>query len=417
LFPVIADVTDPRRMEAVFRSYRPNVVFHAAAHKHVPLMELNRVEAVKNNVFGTKVVADAAMHHGVSDFVMISTDKAVRPISIMGATKRLAEMYVQSLNPRSETRFMTVRFGNVLGSEGSVFQIFQRQIEHGGPVTITHREMKRYFMTIPEASQLVLQAATQGKGGDIFVLDMGEPVQIVDLAKDLIALSGLDPEKDIEIKFTGVRPGEKIFEELLNAETRVVPTSHVKVMVVETDPLDHEDLERKILALLDSAHAGDEKGVLLGLRELVPDYQPGRVDAEETLGLGDGRILVIEDDAYTRMTLKRVLETSYQVLDTRDYQGALQHLQVWRPDLVILGCELPDTNVRRLCARLKEENGGIPVILVGDSEEAVSPKVLSDVGADDRIYRPIPVDILRGRVQRLLSNGAPENGERGIRKA
>jgi DNA-binding response OmpR family regulator len=188
-------------------------------------------------------------------------------------------------------------------------------------------------------------------------------------------------------------------------------------MVVETDPLDLEELERRIVALLNCAHAGDDEGIVIRLGELVPDYNPGRAGPEESLGPGDGRILVIEDDTYTRMTLKRVLETSYQVLETRDYRGALEHLQAWRPDLVILGHELPDTNVQRLCARLKRENGGIPVILVGDSAEAVSPKVVSDLGADDRIYRPIPVDILKGRVRRLLTRGAPENGERGKREA
>jgi FlaA1/EpsC-like NDP-sugar epimerase len=273
--PVIGDVTDEGRINSIFREHKPHIVFHAAAHKHVPMMELNKSEAIKNNVRGTMVVAEASWRAGLESFVMISTDKAVRPTSIMGVTKRLAEMYVQSLGARIETRFMTVRFGNVLGSEGSVIQVFQRQIEMGGPVRITHPSMKRYFMTIPEAAQLVLQAATQGKGGEIFVLDMGDPVSIVELAKDLIALSGLDPEKDIEIKFTGVRPGEKLFEELLGPETRVLPTSHPKVMIAQTKVADYDCLNRELIELIALADNGDEQATLAKVAVLVPDYRPG----------------------------------------------------------------------------------------------------------------------------------------------
>jgi FlaA1/EpsC-like NDP-sugar epimerase len=352
--PVVGDVTDKSRMAGVFQEHKPQIVFHAAAHKHVPLMELNKAEAVKNNVLGTKVVADAAWRNRVEDFVMISTDKAVRPSSVMGATKRLAEMYVQSLNANIQTRFMTVRFGNVLGSDGSVLQVFQKQIEAGWPVTITHPDMKRYFMTIPEASQLVLQAATLGQGGEIFVLDMGEPVKIVDLARDLIVLSGLEPEKDIPIEFIGPRPGEKLFEELLNPETRVLPTAHEKIMVVETDPVDYDTLQIGIAKLLRHAVIGDEPALLAGLASLVPDYVKGK-DHELPPGEKGQRILLVEHDPYTRTTLKRILEGHYHVFEAENRRQALLRMNECRPDLVILDFHLPNTNIRRLCARLKAE--------------------------------------------------------------
>lgn len=272
--PLICDITDRTRVETVFAEYKPQVVIHAAAHKHVPLMELNPSEAIKNNVLGTQIVADAADHHRAMRFVMISTDKAVNPTSIMGSSKRVAEMYVQDLAQTSSTQFITVRFGNVLGSEGSVVPIFQRQIAEGGPVTVTHPDMKRYFMTIPEASQLVLQAAGMGQGGEIFVLDMGEPVKIVDLAKELITLSGFRPGEDIEIVFTGPRPGEKLFEELRIEGEDMQRTCHPKISIWKNIPVDRTTLRAGIADLIELANRPTQNYVAIAARikELVPEY-------------------------------------------------------------------------------------------------------------------------------------------------
>jgi FlaA1/EpsC-like NDP-sugar epimerase len=272
--PCLADICDTRRINAIFKQYRPHVVFHAAAHKHVPMMEQNAAEAVKNNVFGTKVVADAALAAGVSAFVLISTDKAVNPTSVMGATKRCAELYVQSLNNDTRpTRFLAVRFGNVLASSGSVVPIFQRQIESGGPVTVTHPGMQRYFMTIPEASQLVMQAGAIGNGGEIFVLDMGEPIRILDLATELIRRSGMTAGRDIDITFTGIRPGEKLFEELACDNEQTRPTSHAKIRVWQLPPASPQQA-RRMLEMLQGVTGGTREEVILALSQCVPEYQP-----------------------------------------------------------------------------------------------------------------------------------------------
>ncbi|HYT92134.1 MAG TPA: nucleoside-diphosphate sugar epimerase/dehydratase [Gemmataceae bacterium] len=269
----IADICDEPRMNQILAEYRPAAIFHAAAHKHVPLMEANPGEAVKNNVRGTRTLADLASAHGVGVFVMISTDKAVNPTPIMGVSKRVAELYIQALSQRSKTRFVAVRFGNVLGSAGSVIPIFKRQIAQGGPITVTHPEMKRYFMTIPEACQLVLQAGSMGRGGELFILDMGAPVKIVDLARDLIRLSGLLPEKDIEIRFTGVRPGEKLFEELALDEESATRTHHPRIFVGHLTPQSWEEINRHIDELIKLA-GSPEMGRLHGkFKEIVPEYE------------------------------------------------------------------------------------------------------------------------------------------------
>ncbi|MCH7993862.1 MAG: polysaccharide biosynthesis protein [Planctomycetes bacterium] len=272
--PYVADIVDRDRVRAIFRREAPSTVFHAAAHKHVPMMEVNPGEAIKNNIVGTMTVADVSVEFGVDEMVMISTDKAVNPTSIMGCSKRVAEIYVQGLNERGETQFVTVRFGNVLGSSGSVVPIFRRQIAAGGPVTVTHPDMTRYFMTIPEAAQLVLQAGTMGNGGEIYVLHMGDPVKIVDLARDMITLSGLRPGKDIEIEFIGTRPGEKLFEELSNEGEHIGDTAHPKIGIWKHRAEDWPAVCEGIDRLRRMADSADLDKIQRELKRIVPEYQP-----------------------------------------------------------------------------------------------------------------------------------------------
>lgn len=269
---IIASIREEKRLDRIFNEYNPDVVFHAAAHKHVPLMENSPSEAIKNNIFGTKNVAIMADKYKVKKFVLISTDKAVNPTNIMGATKRAAEMIIQTMNEESETEFVAVRFGNVLGSNGSVIPLFKKQIEEGGPVTITHPDIIRYFMTIPEAVQLVIQAGAMAKGGEIFVLDMGDPVKIVDLANNLITLSGFEPNVDIEVKFTGLRPGEKLYEELLMSEEGLTNTDHKKIFIgkpMEFDMKKNTKLLRELkeIVMNEKIELIDSK-----MRELVSTY-------------------------------------------------------------------------------------------------------------------------------------------------
>ncbi|MFQ5490613.1 MAG: polysaccharide biosynthesis protein [Phycisphaerae bacterium] len=287
IVPHVADITDAARIKQLLHKERPSAVFHAAAHKHVPMMEINPGEAVKNNVQGTRIVADAAVAAGVEKMVMISTDKAVNPTSVMGCSKRVAELYVQHLSARSKTQFVTVRFGNVLGSSGSVIPIFKQQIAEGGPVTVTHPEMTRFFMTIPEASQLVLQAGTMGRGGEIYVLDMGEPVRIVDLAQDMITLSGLRPGEDIEIQFSGIRPGEKLFEELSIVGEDVSRTKHPKIGIWNNRPEDWDRLRVGIEKLLGLADADDADAIRAQLGDMVAEYTPNPRTGPRSAGEAD----------------------------------------------------------------------------------------------------------------------------------
>jgi FlaA1/EpsC-like NDP-sugar epimerase len=271
LTAVIANIREEQRIDNIFRQYRPDVVFHAAAHKHVPLMEENPIEAIKNNVFGTINVVKSADKYKTSKFILISTDKAVNPTNVMGATKRIAEMIIQATNRHSKTKFAAVRFGNVLGSNGSVIPLFKKQIVNGGPVTVTHPEVTRYFMTIPEAVQLVIQAGSMVIGGEVFVLDMGQPVKIYDLARNLIKLSGYKPDEDIEIVFTGLRPGEKLYEELLLEEEGLSTTRHNKIFVAKPIFTDLAMLKRE-LAILSELLLQDAEEVINYIPHIVPTY-------------------------------------------------------------------------------------------------------------------------------------------------
>jgi FlaA1/EpsC-like NDP-sugar epimerase len=271
---VVANIKDYLRMEMLFAQHKPDLVYHAAAYKHVPLMEVNPYEAVLVNVFGTKIVADLSAEYKVKQFVMVSTDKAVNPTNVMGATKRTAEIYTQSLNNRPGvlTRFTTTRFGNVLGSNGSVIPLFRKQIEQGGPVTVTHPDITRYFMTIPEACHLVLEAGVMGKGGEIFVFDMGRSVKILDLAKKMIKLSGLELGKDIEIKVSGLRPGEKLYEELLNNKENTLPTHHEKIMIAQVRDYSFSEIEQQLNSLSELLVQDDELKIVAKIKEIVPEF-------------------------------------------------------------------------------------------------------------------------------------------------
>lgn len=279
VFPYLADITNRNRIASIFGEHKPEIIFHAAAYKHVPMMESNASEAISCNILGTKVLADLSVEFRVKKFVMISTDKAVNPTNVMGCSKRIAEIYVQSLNNelqntgKHQTSFVTTRFGNVLGSNGSVIPVFKKQIEQGGPITVTHPEITRYFMTIPEACQLVLEAGIMGKGGEIFIFDMGQSVRILDLAKKMIWLSGYEPGKDIEIVFTGLREGEKLFEELLNNQEDTLPTHHEKIMIAKVQEYPYEEVNRFVDLFHDLVDDKNELKMVALMKELVPEYR------------------------------------------------------------------------------------------------------------------------------------------------
>jgi len=281
--PLLLNITNREKLKNTFLKMKPEVVFHAAAHKHVPILEYYPEEAVWNNVIGTRNLVEWSHNYGIESFIMISTDKAINPSSVMGASKRIAEMIVSAYGKNSKTKFAAVRFGNVLDSSGSVIPLFRKQIEQGGPVTVTDKEMKRYFMTITEASQLVIQAGALCNQGDVFVLDMGEPIKIYDLAKEMIKLMGLEPGQDIEIKITGLRPGEKLFEELMTEEEKSIMqshTSHEKIFVAQVGEVDGEKLAKDISELERLAWQEDSEGIIKKMQEMLPDYKPNREEEQ-----------------------------------------------------------------------------------------------------------------------------------------
>jgi FlaA1/EpsC-like NDP-sugar epimerase len=268
----VANVKDRYRMDVIFDYYRPDIVYHAAAYKHVPIIEKSPYEGIFVNVFGTRIVADTAVRYGVERFVMVSTDKAVNPTNVMGATKRVAELYTQSLNEHGKTKFIATRFGNVLGSNGSVVPLFRKQIEAGGPLTVTHTDITRYFMTIPEACNLVLEAGAMGKGGEVFVFDMGEPVKIMDMAKKMVKLSGLELGMDIKIEVTGLRPGEKLYEELLASSENTLPTHHPKILRAKVETYSHRAIKEHLDILTEIMIDGDVVGMVRKVKTIVPEY-------------------------------------------------------------------------------------------------------------------------------------------------
>lgn len=269
---VIADIRNYNRMENVFKSFTPSIVYHAAAYKHVPLMEENPSEAIFTNINGTKITADLSEKYGVAKFVFISTDKAVNPTNVMGASKRVAEIYIQTKNKSSQTKYVTTRFGNVLGSNGSVIPLFKKQLDQGLPLTVTDKNVTRYFMTIPEACQLVLEAGAMGKGGEIFVFDMGDKVKILDLAEKMIRLSGLEPYKDVQIVFTGLRPGEKLYEELLNEKESVLPTHHAQIMIGKVRSYEATEINPKIEKLISLFNGQNNNELVTAIKEMVPEF-------------------------------------------------------------------------------------------------------------------------------------------------
>lgn len=286
-FPAVAseacliDIRNEGRVRKMFQHWKVDAVYHAAAYKHVPMMESNPAEAVLTNIGGTRNLADLALEHEVSRFVMVSTDKAVNPTNVMGASKRIAEMYVQSLNGRGKTRYITTRFGNVLGSNGSVIPLFRKQIQQGGPVTVTHEEVTRFFMTIPEAAQLVLEAGAMGTGGEIYVFDMGKPVKIIELARKMIRLSGLEPDKDIAIKVTGLRPGEKLYEELLNNQENTLPTHNPQIMIGKVKEYKYEDVAASVDELKSIVQTQDNSSLVARMKKMVPEYVSKNSEFEE----------------------------------------------------------------------------------------------------------------------------------------
>ena len=269
----MADIRNTDRMKNVFKTFKPQVVFHAAAYKHVPMMENNPSESILTNVLGTKIIADLSHEFNTERFIFVSTDKAVNPTNVMGASKRIAEIYIQSLGITSKTKFITTRFGNVLGSNGSVIPRFKKQIEQGGPITITHPEITRFFMTIPEASQLVLEATAMGKGGEIFVFDMGESIKIVDLARKMILLLGMVEGKDINIIYTGLRPGEKLYEELLANTENTLPTHHDQILIGKVRKYDFEEVDTIITELIKTFDTQNNELIVQRMKDLVPEFK------------------------------------------------------------------------------------------------------------------------------------------------
>ncbi len=398
----LADIRHAGEIQEVFGRHHPEVVFHAAACKHVPLMEAHPEEAVSTNVAGTRSLVEVAIASGTRAFVLISTDKAVNPTSVMGASKRAAERYIQSLasDPsHGDTTLCAVRFGNVLGSNGSVVPTFTRQIRRGGPITITHPDMTRFFMTVQEAVQLVLRAATLAQGGEVFVLDMGEPVRIADMARDVIRLSGLEPERDIEMAVTGLRPGEKLTEELWYDSEEVAPTGQDKLLVVRKPETDGFLALLPQLAEREQLAAGGERlGLIQALRRVVPEFQPSSPAV-----LPRPRILVADDDSTMLEVIQVVLKESYELIPVKDGVEAIAAARASPPDLILLDLGLPRVDGASACQVLKADprTRQTPILVLSGLGAAEAARAVG-MGADDYLAKPFGVEALKARVQMLL---------------
>jgi FlaA1/EpsC-like NDP-sugar epimerase len=409
---VIGDICDRKRVEEVFSKYKPHTVFHAAAHKHVPLMEANPIEAIKNNCLGTKVLAEESINFGVQRFIMLSTDKAVEPTSVMGASKRVAEVYLSTLSNKHNTKFMAVRFGNVIGSEGSVVPTFKKIIERGGPVPITHPDIKRYFMTIPEAAGLVLEAGYMGEGGEIFILEMGKQIKIVDLANDLIRLSGLEPNKDIEIVFTGLRPGEKMYEALVADNERLLKTSHGKIMIVETEIKCKRNILQELEDLKKMVGDANLDTIINKLKEIVPSYNPCPQAPEAPISAGRGKktskevdILIADDEEIIRELLRKFLEgkgyNTFLASSGREALGIIKNNDV---RLAIIDIRMPGTldGIKTL-KHIKKKNRDVEVILITGFGNERARSLSKRFGACAYLEKPFDLADINRRIECVLN--------------
>ncbi len=407
--PIVGDICDRKRVKEVFSRHKPQIIFHAAAYKHVPLMETNPMEAIKNNVLGTKIIAEEAIHSGIERFIMLSTDKAVDPSSFMGVSKKIAEMFLTAIARKNRTKFITVRFGNVIGSEGSVIPIFKRQIETGGPVTVTHPDIKRYFMTIPEAAGLVIEAGFIGHGGEVYILKMGTQVKIVDLARDLIRLSGLEPDKDIKIVFTGLRHGEKMYEALVADDERLAKTHHEKIMVIEPSRENARNIFEDVDGLKKVAEQESVVTLVTKLKELVPGYKPTQegiwaLQKKKPLSK-EVNILIAEDEDIIQELLSKFLEgKGYNTFSAPNGKKALDILRNNNDvQIAIVDIKMPGfIDGFGVLKNIKKINKDVKVILITGFGNEKTRRLSSRLGAYAYLEKPFDLVDVRKYVEEAL---------------
>ncbi|MCX5666843.1 MAG: polysaccharide biosynthesis protein [Candidatus Omnitrophica bacterium] len=408
---LVGDICDKNRVEDVFSEHKPHIVFHAAAHKHVPLMEINGMEAIKNNVFGTKILAEAAAKSGVEKFIMLSTDKAVEPTSIMGVSKSVAELYIMSLWDMSATKFMAVRFGNVLGSEGSVVPAFKKMIEKGGPITITHPDITRYFMTIPEAAALVMEAGYMGHGGEIFILEMGKQIKILDLAYDMIKLSGLAPDTDIEIVFTGLRPGEKMYEALVTEDEELLKTPHEKIMVLKSNKERGTNIISCLDVLKQIVTREDSYLLFEQLKKMVPSYKPfmqiphkTTLPEERKISNKKIDILIADDERIVQEVLSKFLDgRGYNTLLASNGREAMNIVNTNEVRLAFIDIRMPGfADGLQTLKRIKKTNKNIEVIMMTGYGTEKARRESSLLGAYAYLEKPFDLSDIRSKVESAL---------------